>query len=72
MKKIKILTLGIITMVLISCSTSQDDQFKYVTPPPTQQNMNSENPVALSNQETISNKSDTSNKQELNNKKPNE
>lgn len=43
MKKITFLGLCTITTILTSCSTSHD-QFKYISPPPTQQDLNSNNP----------------------------
>lgn len=42
MKTITFLTLCTLSVILVSCSTSED-QFKYVSPPPTQQNTNENN-----------------------------
>ena len=41
MKKIIVLTIAIAFTGLISCSTSQGDSFGYTTPPPTEQDMDS-------------------------------
>ncbi|MED7787743.1 hypothetical protein [Francisella sp. 19X1-34] len=60
MKNIKLLSLSITTLALISCSTSADDQFKYVTPPPTQQNIDTSNTVISDKQEPTSNKLEVS------------
>lgn len=41
MKKTSLLTLAIITTALISCTSLQDNSFGYVAPPPTQQDIES-------------------------------
>ena len=65
MKRIKFLVLSATTTALLSCSTSADDQFKYVTPPPTQQSTDLNDSVASNKQESTDNNFETSNKQKL-------
>ncbi|WP_150466740.1 hypothetical protein [Francisella sp. SYW-9] len=64
MRKIKFLSLSITSLALMSCSTSADDQFKYVTPPPTQQNIDSnDSSVTPNKKESTNNGNETFNKQ---------
>lgn len=44
MKKTTLLTLAVICTALISCASSQGDSFGYVAPPPTQQDLESNEP----------------------------
>ena len=54
MKKITFLGLCIISTTLFSCSTSTDDQFKYVAPPPTQGSLNSNGSDLNQSKEVVS------------------
>ena len=42
MKKLTLITIAIIFTGLVSCTNSQGDSFGYTTPPPTEQDMDSE------------------------------
>lgn len=47
MKKITLLTLAVIATALISCTNPQGDSFGYIAPPPTEQDLDSNEPGAL-------------------------
>ncbi|APD49935.1 hypothetical protein [Francisella hispaniensis] len=44
MKKTTLLTLAVISTALISCASNQGDSFGYVAPPPTEQDLESNEP----------------------------
>ena len=44
MKKMTLLILAFVTTAIISCTNSTGDSFGYVVPPPTEQNLDSDEP----------------------------